>query len=563
MVPLLNQPWPYLATAALAALLGLYAWAQPRRPGSRYVAGSAGMWSLWALAAGAQTVLQPSDLRFGMYVLQSVCALLEAPLQLTVALEYTGHEEWLSQRSLRLLLLPALVYALLALTLPHSALASFENHAGIEVIVGSKAVKWGFFAFVAAVQLVIAGVLLNCLQRAPAFRIPVLLIGLGPMITLVVFALLDPQRLTVSPVQATVLFANVTCVLYFVALYSFRFLRVIPVARDLVIQHMPYALLVLDAENRLIDLNSAARTLPGLPGKLALRQAAPKALGHWWDKIAPLIGPAPVVQDVVAYAGPDERIFRVTSLPLLQASGWRMGQVFVLEDVTQARQAQAEQAQVQWAQATLQERELLAQELHDGLAQNLGFLNLQTQAAQVYLRRGQADAAQASLNRLEQVALQMQSDARELIGDLLTVSLPSEGFCTTLRQMVARFDRQNGLPVRLDIVHDADRVCDPSTLPPAAAVQLLRIVQEALANVRKHAGSPTQIHVELQATDGQLQLTIADNGNGFDPALTRASGGHFGLEVMRQRAARIGGQISVQSAPGQGTRVEVSVPLGG
>ena len=561
MVPLLNQPWPYLVTAALAALLGLYAWTQPRRPGSRYVTASAAFWSLWALAAGLQTVLKSSELRFGMFALQSICAVLAAPLQLLIVLEYAGHEQWLNRRPLRLLFLPALLLVLVFVALPHNLLASFENHAGFEVIVGSTALRRASFAFIAAVQLVVVAVLLNCLQRAPAFRVPILLIGLGPILTLVAYPLLDPQRLTVSPIQATVICASITCVLYFVALYNFRLLRVIPVARDLIIQHLPYALLVLDAENRLVDFSSAAQALPGLPAKLALRQAASQALGDWWERIAALIGPVRVARDVVMTIGADERIFHVIALPLLQASGWRMGQAFVIEDVTEARQALEQLAEAQWAQATLQEREQLADELHDSLSQSLAFLNLQAQAAQVYLQSGQSDAVQASVLRLGEAARGLEGDMRELISDLLTVSLPSEGFCTTLRQVVTRFERETGLPVRLEIVHDAHAVCDPSVLPPMVGVQLLRIVQEALANVRKHAESPTQIGVELRAEGGQLRLTIADNGAGFEPLAADRDGKHYGLQVMRQRAERIGGQITIRSSTGQGTRVEVTVTL--
>ncbi len=243
--------------------------------------------------------------------------------------------------------------------------------------------------------------------------------------------------------------------------------------------------------------------------------------------------------------------------------GGRLLTIGLDRDVTERKQAEARLLQQQWAQATLQEGKQLAQELHDGLSQNLAFLNLQAQTAQVYLQTGQGDAAQASLARLAEVARGLQGDMRDLIGDLLAVSLPSEGFCTTLRQVVARFEEQDSLHIRLEIADDADALCDPTVLPPDAAVQLIRIVQEALANVRKHAGRPSQISVRLRVEAGQMRLAITDNGAGFDPDLLSAADKHFGLQVMRQRAARIGGEIAVHSAPGQGTRVEVSAPVRG
>ena len=114
----------------------------------------------------------------------------------------------------------------------------------------------------------------------------------------------------------------------------------------------------------------------------------------------------------------------------------------------------------------------------------------------------------------------------------------------------------------LTLAEDADAVCGSSALPPAAGVQLLRILQEALANVRKHAGCASEIGVQLMAEDGQLRMTVTDNGPGFDPAVAGASDQHFGLQVMAQRAERIGGQLAVHSNHGHGTRVEVCVPLG-
>lgn len=98
-------------------------------------------------------------------------------------------------------------------------------------------------------------------------------------------------------------------------------------------------------------------------------------------------------------------------------------------------------------------------------------------------------------------------------------------------------------------------------LSPAIGVQLVRIVQEALTNIRKHAGGPSEIEVRLRVEDGQLHLAIADNGAGFDPGAANADHTHFGLQVMHQRAEHIGGRLTLHSAPGEGTQVEVCVPL--
>ena len=126
----------------------------------------------------------------------------------------------------------------------------------------------------------------------------------------------------------------------------------------------------------------------------------------------------------------------------MQPSGWRMGRAFILEDITQARQAQHELAQLKWAQATLEERELLGDELHDNFSQNLAFINLQAQTAQLYIQSQQEELARASIFRLAEATGQIQEDTREMIDHLLSVSKPSKNFCTTLHQMLSSFQTQ-------------------------------------------------------------------------------------------------------------------------
>ena len=249
--------------------------------------------------------------------------------------------------------------------------------------------------------------------------------------------------------------------------------------------------------------------------------------------------------------------------PLTHPGGFHLGRLILLQDVTEQHCAQAQMLTQQWAQAVLQEREQVAIELHDGLSQNLAFLNIQAQAAQLYLQTGQEDAARVSMTRLAEVSREMQGDVRELIGGMLTGNLPIEGFCVALHQVVTQFEQRNGMAVALLIDDPTAMLSDPRLLPASSGVQLLRIVQEALANVRKHAGAPDQIGVQLRVCAGQLHLAITDNGVGFDQTQPGIGDKHFGLEVMRQRTARIGGQLTVHSASGKGTLVEVCVPIRG
>jgi signal transduction histidine kinase len=273
-----------------------------------------------------------------------------------------------------------------------------------------------------------------------------------------------------------------------------------------------------------------------------------------------LIGPEPTSQDLAVQTGAGQQHFHVNSLPLLHDGGRRYGQVYVIEDVTLVRQTQRRLAQSQWAQAALQEREQLACELHDGLSQSLAFLNLQAQAAQLKIQAGQSQEAQAILS-------QIQEDTREWIGNLLSVSQPAENFWSALCQVLARFEQQTGLAVHLEINGEtatsttANGIYDATRLAPQVAVQLVRVTQEALANVRKHARGASQVCVQLKTSERHLTLTILDNGAGFDLHKEKTARKNFGLQIMRQRAAHIGGKFAIYSAPGMGTRVAISAPI--
>ena len=187
--------------------------------------------------------------------------------------------------------------------------------------------------------------------------------------------------------------------------------------------------------------------------------------------------------------------------------------------------------------------------------------NLQAQTAQVQMRANKNMDAQASLERLTEAAGQIQEDTRDLIGDLLAVDLPAENFCVTLRQILRRFEEQTGIPACLEIRGVSEDCFDADRMSPPVAVQLIRIAQEALVNVRKHAKGASKVSVGLAASDGQLLMSITDDGVGYDPTVTRSGEKHFGLQVMRQRVTRIGGEISYTSSPGMGMRIDVCAPL--
>jgi nitrate/nitrite-specific signal transduction histidine kinase len=204
--------------------------------------------------------------------------------------------------------------------------------------------------------------------------------------------------------------------------------------------------------------------------------------------------------------------------------------------------------------AILEERDRLAREMHDYLAQALGYLNLKASLTSGLLSSQQIDQVEAGLLELKQVTKEIYTDVREAIFSLRTATPPGLGLLPTLRDYLEEYERHYG-------VH-ADLVAQdyPTGFSPEVDVQVLRIIQEALTNVRKHAQASCA-WVRLEQEDSRLCITVEDDGRGFDPARsTRAGQRYFGLQIMRERAESIGGRLELDSRPGQGTRVVVCVP---
>lgn len=207
--------------------------------------------------------------------------------------------------------------------------------------------------------------------------------------------------------------------------------------------------------------------------------------------------------------------------------------------------------------AVLEERDRIAREMHDGLAQILGFVSAKTRAAHAMLAAEQTDQALQAIDQVQQVTQEAYADVRECILGLKTSVSPRRGLLPSLAEYLRKYRLQTNVRAELIVSDGADGV----RLSPAAEVQLLRIIQEALTNVRKHAHA-SQTWVRFETQNGWVRVTVADNGRGFDPqALAARPSLTFGLLNMRERAETVGGTFDIRSDPEGGTQVVVKMPL--
>ena len=206
------------------------------------------------------------------------------------------------------------------------------------------------------------------------------------------------------------------------------------------------------------------------------------------------------------------------------------------------------------ALATLEERDRIAREMHDSLSQVLSYIRLATSIIEERLDNADITAAREELRDVRRASRDAYEDVRQGILALRASGFLKKGFLTALEEFLDSYRAQTQLEVELKVVDE-----QAVGLSEGAQVQLLRIVQEALANVWKHAQAQ-RVEVELGRNDGWVQVSVADDGRGFDPDQAASERHRYGLQIMQERAESIGGTVKVLSRPGAGTRIIVGLP---
>jgi len=204
--------------------------------------------------------------------------------------------------------------------------------------------------------------------------------------------------------------------------------------------------------------------------------------------------------------------------------------------------------------AALEERAWLSRELHDGLAQEISCLKLKSKILEELVSTGQTSRVLMELHELQEVADRVFKDVRESILDLRVTLTPNKCFVEILSEYLRRFSEQSGIRVELAGETQANVQFAPET-----DVQLLRIIQEALTNIRKHS-QVTLARITFKSEGDRSTITIEDDGRGFDPRHAGQDGQqHFGLQTMKERANSVGGSLRVSSQPNRGTRIVIEL----
>ena len=538
---------PYVITSALAAVLAvavaLLAIRRLAQPGGRSLTGLLLASAVWSGFTALEYAAVSIPAKVFWAKLEYLGVVTTPVMFFLLALEYSRMDRWLQRRWVALLfVLPAFNWLLVLTNDWHYLVWTryTPDLTGRNLLVYGHG-AWFWVGVIGYSYLLMAAgtvLLLRAIFHYPAtYRSQTYaLIGgtLVPWLGNVFYV----AEVGVPPgFDPTSLLITFSGLLFAFGIFRLRLLDLAPVARQTVIESMIDAMFVLDGQKRVVDLNAAARRLaagfPKDPIGWPLEQVL-EGVPHAMDAICSCNGKHP--PEFSMLVGDEQRYYFARVSRLEDPLSREIGRLIVLSDVTLARQA-----------ALLEERQRLAQELHDNLGQVLSYLALNAQSIREQVEQGSYAAAQGQLEALSLAAQSASRDVREYILDTRTQVESAERFTDVLKLYLKRYEMITGMETRLSLPKESI----DAVLPETVYVHLLRMIQETLANARKHAHA-TQVQIIFSMEPDVLQVLVVDNGVGF--AAAEAEGG-FGLEIMRQRAEKAGAELEFRSAPGQGTQV--------
>lgn len=323
----------------------------------------------------------------------------------------------------------------------------------------------------------------------------------------------------------------------------------------IIIQGFLVLVIVMVSRSEIVVMSLYAALIGNAVGILGKRKASLAAFGFYLALA--------VISLMVVTVSPQLKEILVILLPV---TGFTVFFAYVLNRQLEARSqmeallAELEEAHEQLTEYTIRvedltlagERQRMARELHDTLAQGLAGLILQLEAAVIHI---EGDNSEKARQIVEQAMLRARTtlvDARKAIDDLRSDLSEPQALQHSITREVERFRNATGIACELEMTL-------PDPIDPKLSEHILRTVTEGLWNIARHAQAG-EAAVKLRADSGGIEILIEDDGVGFDPEDKVARSGHYGLLGIRERARLAGGQFSVTSQPGAGTKLRVRLP---
>jgi len=555
--------WPLIASGFFSLSLGIFALVRRQKAkGAKSFVLSMFTVTLWSIpnalemsATNLPTKLFWANIQYFAYCFSPVALL-------TLCMEFTGYDRWIKSKKILLLaILPTIIMILVWTDGLHGLIRydiHMENNGIFPVIVK----KYGFAFYIHAIYShglnVLAVVLLmkavyfkNTVYRKQAIA---LLFGVSFIVMPNIFYILgfSPIGYDITPI-----FFGPAGFIMIWGIFRYKMFDLVPLARATVIETMDAGVMVLDLQNRVLDMNPAFKKIVNSTSvKLSNRRVEdicvkiPELINACMDRSI-------MHSEFIIGTNKLSKVYEAMLSPLTDSKGKLIGRLVVTYDISVKKQAQQEFLTQQWKLAAIEEKERMARDLHDNLGQVLGFINLQAQGIRQELKNAGVETVFYKLDKLVEVTQMAHTDIREFIRDIRTSENPEMDFITALKEYIKIFENQTELFVNLVIPCELTG----EELKPNIWINVLNIIKESLNNVRKHAEARS-VRISFYLTEKQLCATIEDDGKGFDTLLNNnKTKTRFGLDIMRERAVGIGGKIDIISVIGEGSKIVLCVPF--
>jgi signal transduction histidine kinase len=544
--------WPSVFTVFLLMALAAYSWRRRSVPGAIPFAISCLLAVLLATGGLMTYLAVDPGTRLSWNKFADIWWLPAATAVTCFILEYAWPGRWLTRRNLFLLSVGPILGALYILT--DSFFHLIPPSVGVQGMIGESFGQFGGILFIYSLGLALINFIVFgwLFLRSPQHRWPVILMATGQIVVRILLLSNSPRVDALLLNIPEYAFPYLT---YAFALFGFRIFDPIPIARQMTVEQLPAGMLVLDPQERVTSMNPSAEQILNVPMKQARGRPVRELLPAYPVKQRGV----PDGTEIEFSMGTEHtlRYYILTISMLKDFRGLEVGRLILLRDVTEQKRIQAQIMEQQNMVAALHERGQLARELHDSLGQVLGYISMQAQAIRKRARDGDIGSIESQLARLAEVAQEAHRDIRESIFNLKNGPAEEWFFFAALRGHLTGYQEHYGIRAELAITEGLTE----DHFETGATLQLLRVIQEALTNTRKH-GRARHVQVSFACEEGQVQIVIADDGCGFDSRQISESGeSHYGLAFMRERLGLIGGSLKIETEPGAGTRVLLHVPI--
>ena len=473
-----------------------------------------------------------------------------------MTLQITDRQHWLSRKRVFLLCLIPLITVMLVWTndLHRLIWQNLYLAAG-----GTLTPQWGLWFWVHAVYsdgLLIVSVILIIrfwLGSAPLYGKHFKYLAFSMIFVMVVNAI---YTLGIGPIiDPTPVACGVANLFITWALFRNKLFNIMPIARTRILESMSDGIVVLDLENRIIDVNPAVCVIFQCGGAQSIGRSAADFFAQWPGLLEIAAGDGEHVE--FSRLSEEYCYYEASCLPIFNERGNLLGKLLSIRDITGKKVTEEKLWQQQQEIAVKEEREKMARDLHDNLGQIFGFVNVQSQAIREYLKKGQLSSADHCLECITEVVQEAHKTVRQTIITMRGEIAPNKtaDLLGALERQARLFTQTYGISTDIDYIGAHNFRLDAGIIE-----QLLNIVKECLNNTGKHARAET-VKIMVVEKDEGLDISVNDDGRGFNlDTIALNSTDQYGLSIMKERAEGIGGSLEIYSALGKGTIVKVKIP---